>query len=85
MIQISGFVHQLDVCEADEKSNYRPPILVTNSNANGRDGANRKNQIGPFANRLNPFKSVVREKELGLYVKFLNPTVDCKTDDTDEH
>lgn len=85
MIQVGGFVHQLDVGKAEEKGDYRNLVFEAKGNKNGRKPTDNENKISPFTKRLHPFKSIIREDELRLYIQLLNPAIGRKTNDAYEH
>ena len=85
VVQVSGLIHQFDVGEAEEKDYDGNAVFVSDCHKEGRQSADCKNQIGPFAKRLYPFKAVVRKEKLWFNVELGYPSVDRKTNDAPQH
>ena len=85
MIQIGGFVHQLDVGKAEEKNDDGHAVFETQGNKYRGKSTDRKDQIGPFTQGLNPFKSQVGKVKIRLNVEFRDPAVGPKTNDAPQH
>ena len=85
VVQVGRFIHQLDVGEAEKKDDDGNAVFETDCHKEGRQSADCKNNVGPFAKRLNPFKAVVRKEELRFNIELGNPAVDRKTNDAPQH
>jgi 5-deoxy-D-glucuronate isomerase len=59
VVQIGGFIHQLDVGEAKEKNDDRDSVFESKGDKKSRNSTDKKNEVGPFAERLDPLKSIV--------------------------
>lgn len=79
MIEIGGFIHEFDVCETQEKRDDGHFVVIPQRYEYRWGATDDKNQIGPFAERLNPLEAVIAEKERWFDIKFLNPSIGCKT------
>jgi len=78
VVQVSCFVHELDIGKAQEKRDDGKPVFQAKRNKNSRKPADNKNEIGPAAERLDPFKPLIGEKKIWLYVELVDPPVCCK-------
>lgn len=68
MIEVSGFIHQLNVSEAQKENDYCQAVFVTQSNEERGNPADQKNQVCIISNRFYPFKTVIAEEKLWLNV-----------------
>jgi hypothetical protein len=85
MVEISGFIHQLYVSEAEKKGNNGKPIFEANCHTNGSNSCQNKNEVSPFPQWLYPTESIVRKEELWLEVQSLNPTIYPKANKAQKH
>jgi hypothetical protein len=85
MIEISGFIHQLDVSESQEKHDNCQSVFITNGNQKSREPADNKNEIGEVSERMHPLKTVIGKEKIGFDIKFMNPAFGPKPNDGNEH
>jgi len=85
VVEVGGFVHQLNVGKAEEKYDDGSPVLKSDGDKNSGKPADDKYQIGPLSYRLDPFKTIIREKKIRFDIELVNPTVCSKTNNADEH
>ena len=69
MVEISSFIHQFYISEAEEKGNNGKPIFKANCYTNGGYSCENKNEVSPFPQWLYPTESIVRKKEFWLEIQ----------------
>lgn len=79
MVEISGFIHQLNVGKTQKEKDNRNSIFIAQSDTKRSDSAYNENEVRVISNWLHPLKSVITEKEFRFNIEFMNPSVKGKT------
>src|SRR5690554_399482 len=85
MIEIGGFIHQLNVRKTQKKDDNGDSIFIAQCDKKRSNSTNDKDEIGVISKRLNPIKSVIAEKEFGFDIEFRNPTIKHKPNYANQH
>ena len=68
MIEIGGFIHQLNIREAQKENDYCPTVFITESNKKRSNPADKKNKICVITNWFYPIKTVITKEKIRFNV-----------------
>lgn len=85
MIQVRGFIHQLDIGEAEKKKYDGNAVFISKCYTKGCKTTDYKQQVSPFSQRLYPLKTQVGKMEVRLDVELEDPSIGRKANDAPQH
>lgn len=68
MIEVGGFIHQLDVCETDKKHDDSDTILIAQGHKKCTESAKEEKVVGIRADGLHPLETIIRKEKRRLNV-----------------